>query len=119
MKNIIIILACALFSVHAGAQAVNIHNDNGIVYCNSVISSIKTDDSTKKLSITTFNDNQIDHAMIYFAIRDSGFNITNSGNYDLSGNDYTTWTNVSYLYNFVASKINSDPQYSFIISIIY
>lgn len=119
MKNIIIILACALLSVHASAQAVNIHNDNGIVYCNSVISSIKTDDSTKKLSITTFNDNQIDHAVIYFAIRDSAFSVITSGNYDLCGSDYATWTNVSYLYNFVANKINSDPQYPFNIIIIY
>jgi hypothetical protein len=68
------------------------------------IPGVGSADTINRLSITTFDDNQLNHAVIYYKAMTSGGQ-KYDGNISLNGSDYTSWTNESYLYLLIANKI--------------
>lgn len=112
MKKLFMLLLIAT-SVNAKAQTVTIHTDSTGIYANitPVVFSIADEDTCARLSVRTFNDNQVNYASIYWELQnEKGFKV-HAGNINVSGEQYLEWKNSndesSYLYNFVATKMKS------------
>lgn len=106
-----IALMLAITGYRANAQSVTLQRDSlGYSFCKirPVLAKLGDVDSARQLTVSTFNDNQIDYATIYYELRsrtDDGSTVVRRGNYELKGEDYAAWGDKNYLYNYVANKL--------------
>ncbi len=103
MKKLILATAMLMVCSLSFGQKVNLHVDSSanLVFAN-LVPVVVPGDTLVKLSVVTFEDNQLNHCMIVYSV--IGKQSTYKGNFSLDGEEYELWNDKSYLYNYVANK---------------
>lgn len=103
MKKVFLIAAMLMGCGLVFGQKVNLHVDTAanLVYAN-LVPVVVPGDTLVKLSIVTFDDNQLNHCKIYYKV--IGKQGEYVGNFSIDGEEYELWNDKSYLYNYVANK---------------
>jgi hypothetical protein len=109
-----ILLSIAVF-IATNCSAQDIHYDTLSGMCYVDIQPVKwthnNSDSARHLYVRAFNDNLLNFAQLYWELRDNARNVINSGNKDISGQDYILWDSESkYLFTYLAKPENLNLQ---------
>jgi hypothetical protein len=98
-----------LFPFLSFGQKVNLHFDTsaGYAYCNIQPTKLPIGDQTiARLSITTFDDNQLNHCQMYYALITTTGDKIYQTNTSLDGENYELWQDKAYLYNYIAKILS-------------
>ncbi len=103
MKKILLLLA---FPISVFGQKVTTYYDSvGRYYYCKINPIIVPGDTITRLKISTFDDNQVDYTAIYFNVITEKSKSMFSGNFYLTPDEYQAWTDKSYIFNYVATKL--------------